>query len=215
MDAPAPWTLNGRGFILMYRFPEAFIQKSSFLPDEWMALKWSGLGYVILFDCEDSPIGPYRELLFIPGKTTFGDAKLGTISKIYVDSIDSMINGRDNWGIPKELTEFEWKQEGRKHEIKVGNFIPWLEITLEHGSIPVPIDTRLIPIHLYQELNNQIFKVSPIGKGTGRFSMIKSINVDPLYFPKIDDLEPIVAFFVEPFQMTYPVAKIEEISRSW
>ncbi|TSA38853.1 MAG: hypothetical protein D4R64_01595 [Porphyromonadaceae bacterium] len=209
MDAKAPWNLSGRGFILMYRFPQEFIRESCFLPDEWKDLKWSGLGYVMLVDYEDSPVGPYHELLFIPGKTRLGGSKLGTITKIYVDSIDSMVNGRNNWGIPKELTDFKWTQEGRQHLIQVGSLMPWLEIVLEPGSIPFPIDTRFLPIHLQQELDNQKFRVSPSGKGTGHFTLIKGITVDPLFFPGIDILEPLVTIYADPFRMTFPVAEIE------
>lgn len=72
MDTPAPWSLSGRRFILMYRFPEAFIRESCFLPDEWKDLKWSGLGYVMLIEYQDSPVGPYCELLIIPGKARLG-----------------------------------------------------------------------------------------------------------------------------------------------
>ncbi len=211
MESPAPWTLSGRGFILMYRFPETFIRESGFLPDEWKESKWSGLGYVMLVDYENSPVGPYHELLFIPGKSRFEGSKLSTISKIYVDSVDSMINGRNNWGIPKELTNFTWTREDRKHIIQIGSYEPWMEIVLEHGSLPIPVDTRLIPINLIQELDNRKFRVSPAGKGTGHFTMIKEISVNPDFFPGIDELEPIVAFYVDPFQMTFPAAKIEPI----
>jgi len=212
MEASAPWNLTGRGFILMYRFPESFIQESCFLQDDWKELKWSGLGYVIIAEYENSPVGPYHEVLIIPGKAALDGSKLGTISKIYVDSVDSMLNGRINWGIPKEYTDFEWTQENRKHTIKIGGITPWLEMVIEHGSIPLPIDTRLIPINLFQELDNSRFKVSPTGRGTGRFSLIKEIYVDPNFFPGIDELEPIVAFYVDPFQMNFPIAKIEPIT---
>jgi hypothetical protein len=211
MDAPAPWNLSGRGFILMYRFPATFIRNSCFLPDDWKEQKWSGLGYVMLVDYEDSPVGPYHELLFIPGKSRFGGSKHSMITKIYVDSASSMDNGRANWGIPKELAEFNWTEENRKHTVQIGGADPWFEIVLEQGSIPIPIDTRLIPINLYQELDNRKFLVSPAGKGTGRFTLVKNIYVDPLFFPGIDEFEPLVAFFVEPFKMTFPLAKTEPV----
>jgi len=212
MNAPAPWNLSGRGFILIYRFPEAFVRESCFLPEEWKELKWSGLGYVMFADYEDTPVGPYRELLIIPGKTSHGGVKLATIAKIYVDSTESMANGRQNWGIPKEFADFSWSQENREHTIRVGGSQPWLEIVMEHGSIPIPIDTRLIPMNLIQYIDDKQFRVSPKGRGTGRFTLIKGINVNPLFFPGIDELEPIVAFYVDPFQMSFPVAKIESVS---
>ena len=210
MNTPAPWTLKGRGFILMYRFPEDFVRESCFLPDEWKILKWSGIGYVMLVDYTESPAGPYRELLVIPGKARLSKVKLRTVSKIYVDSFDSMYDGRSNWGLAKELTDFKWTQKERRHLIQVG-FGPWLEIRLEVGSIPFPVDSRMLPIKLYQELEGKRFRVSPVGRGIGRFSLIKDVKVDPLYFPELNVLEPLAAIYVDPFRLTFPVARVESI----
>ena len=213
METPAPWNLTGRGFILMYRFPEDFIRESCFIPDEWKILKWSGIGYVMLMDYLDSPVGPYHELLIIPGKAQLADQKLRTISKIYVDSVESMFNGRSNWGIPKELTDFKWTVKDQRQLIEVGNFAPWLEIRLEVGGIPFPFNTRMLPVHLYQELDGQKFRVSPNGKGTGRFALLKDIKVDSYYFPQLNLLEPLAAIYVDPFRITYPAAVVESMNR--
>jgi hypothetical protein len=212
MDQPAPWNLTGRGFILMYRFPEDFVRDSCFLPEEWKILKWSGLGYVMLVDYYDSPVGPYKELLVIPGKAQLGEKRLRTISKIYVDSVDSMFNGRENWGIPKELTDFTWTTKERRHVIKAGSFSPWFEIRMEVGGIPFPVDSRFLPMHLYQELGNKRFRMSPSGRGTGRFSLVREIKVDPQYFPELNLLEPMIAIYVDPFRMTFPVAQSDNLS---
>ncbi len=211
MDAAAPWHLTGRGFILMYRFQTSFIRESCFIPDEWKDSKWSGMGFVMLVDYQDSPVGPYHELLVIPGKTRFEGSRLGTISKIYVDSTDSMVNGRKNWGIPKELAEFKWDQENRLHTITIGGKNPWMVIALEPGRVPFPVDTRLLPINLYQESDGKIFRVSPRGKGTGHFTLIKGIDVNPDFFPDLDLVEPLVAIYVDPFRLTFPVPEIENI----
>ncbi len=211
MDAAAPWHLTGRGFILMYRFQDSFIRENCFLPEEWKETKWSGMGYVMLVDYQDTPVGPYKELLVIPGKSRLGGSRLATISKIYVDSVDSMENGRKNWGIPKELTDFTWEQEGREHIISIGSGESWMDIVLEPGSVPFPVDTRILPIHLYQELNNKIYRVSPRGKGTGHFTLVKGINVNPNFFPDIDLVEPLVAIYVDPFRLTFPEPEIEHI----
>lgn len=210
MEALAPWNLSGRGFILAYRFPENFVRESCFLPEEWKMLKWNGLGYIMLVDYVDSPVGPYHELLIIPGEARLGGSRLRTISKIYVDSLFSMDNGRKNWGIPKELTDFSWAHNHRQHFIQVGSLVPWFEITLETRSIPFPVDTRLLPIHLYQKLDNQIFRITPSGKGTGYLTVIKDIRVDPSFFPEVNLLKPLAAIYVDPFRMTFPVAETEQ-----
>jgi len=209
MNTPAPWNLTGRGFILTYRFPEEFVRESSFLPDEWKEKKWTGKGFVMLADYWTSPVGPYKELLFIPGRSHFDGERLYTISKIFVDTLDSMENGRNNWGIPKELADFQWTKEERVHNIRVGGASSWFEIELETGSIPFPVHSRFQPIHLYQEMGNKKFQVSPIAKGTGHFAMIKGIKSDALYFPDLDLVEPTVALYVDPFRMVFPEGKMQ------
>ncbi|GAB3639487.1 acetoacetate decarboxylase family protein [Spirosoma arcticum] len=69
---------------------------------------WGWVGTVMLVDYETSPVGPYQELLFVPGLFRFGDTTSFSIAKIYVSTRASVWNGRQNWGIPKELAHFSF-----------------------------------------------------------------------------------------------------------
>ena len=195
----------------MYRFREDFIRDSCFLPEEWKILKWSGLGYVMLFDYQDSPVGPFHELMIIPGKANLGGSRLRTISKTYVDSVDRLFDGRSNWGIQGDLTDFQWTHKHRRHLIQMGSFAPWLEIRLESGGIPFPVNSFLLPVHLHQEIDGQIFKFSLSVKGRGRFGLIKDIKVDPMYFPELNLLEPLAAIYIDRLRMTFPVAETKSV----
>jgi hypothetical protein len=212
METTAPWTLTGRGFILMYRFPEAFVRESCFVPEEWKILKWSGQAYVMLIDYLDSPVGPFHELLLMPGKADLGGSSRRTMSKVYCDSVAAMMDGRNNWGFPKELTDFKWNTSGRRQHIQVGSFSPWLDIRLETGSIPFPVSTAMLSMNLYQELDHQVFKLSPGGKGTGRFCLVKEVKADPFFFPELNHYEPSVALYIDPFKITYPIADVRQIT---
>ena len=209
MATPAPWKLTGRGFILVYRFPKKFVRESCFIAGDWKHLKWSGFGYVMIVDYQDSPVGRYHEFLVIPGKARFAGARRNNISKIYVDSVDSMVNGRHNWGITKELADFTWSEKEGRHLIRIGGGTNWFEIVLEAGRISFPFDTRLLPINLFQEVEGQKFEVSPVAKGRGHFGQLKEIKVDPLYFPEVNLLRPLIVIYVNPFEMIFPVAAIE------
>lgn len=215
MNTPAPWHLKGRGFILMYRFPEAFIRDSCFLPEEWKILKWTGIGFVMLVDYTDSPVGPYHELLIMPGKARIDKRKSRTVSRIYVDTFESMYDGRSNWGLPKEVTDFKWTQKDRRHLIQAGSFGSWFEMRLEVGSIPFPIHSRMLPLRLHQELDGMKYSVTPVASGTGRFCLVKDVKVDPYYFPELNMLEPLAAIYVDPFRMTFPAARIEKTAGSY
>ncbi len=204
-----PWVLHGRGFILLYRFPGEFIRNSCLLPASWLNRHWSGFGYVILVDYHDSPVGPYRELLLIPGSANFGSYRRKTITKIYVDSPESMVNGRRNWGIPKELATFHWRHEGKYHYITVNTSEGSLDVVLQTGFIAFPITTRILPLRLLQELDQRQFEVNPSGSGMARLSFLKKITISGSIFPDIQNHHPIAGLYVQPFKMIFPPASID------
>ena len=104
--APAPWQLTGNAYIMVYKFSKEFVEEQGFLED-WQKDAFEGyLGTVMLVNYETSGVGPYFELLFIPGMFDFEGKNYFSISKIYVSSDDSVYNGIKNWGIPKEQAEY-------------------------------------------------------------------------------------------------------------
>ena len=107
---PAPWNLRGKGYIFLYKFKKDFVGQNGNVPSFLDGAFAGGFGSVMLVDYEESDAGPYGELLFIPGKFRFGGQKLDTISKIYVSTMESVVNGRANWGIPKEKADFSFEK---------------------------------------------------------------------------------------------------------
>jgi acetoacetate decarboxylase len=59
---------------------------------------------------DTSGVGAYKELLFIPALFDFDKKKAFNISKIYVSTEESVYNGIENWGIPKQLANFNIQQ---------------------------------------------------------------------------------------------------------
>lgn len=112
LKSPPPWTLRGEGIILLFKFSKEWIDACSHISDALKKRFRGGLGYVMMVDYHESPVGPYRELLIIPGK--FRKNRKHVISRIVVDSEASTINGRANWGIPKETFPIDWKKEKAK-----------------------------------------------------------------------------------------------------
>ncbi len=78
--ACAPWKLTGNGYILLYRFTKAFVAEHGFLADFQKEKFVSSWGAVMLVDYQSSPVGPYHELLFIPGLFSFNKKKVFSIS---------------------------------------------------------------------------------------------------------------------------------------
>ncbi|KND92364.1 hypothetical protein TOPH_03041 [Tolypocladium ophioglossoides CBS 100239] len=76
-----------------------------------------GLGMIQIIRYRDSPVGPYDELLVVPGSYDWsrdgpdGRPEVGRnprISRIYVSQKHTCFNGRINWNCPKHLARFDW-----------------------------------------------------------------------------------------------------------
>jgi hypothetical protein len=116
-QAPAPWKLQGEGTILIYKFSRNWIETHGNLPEHLKGKFQGGLGFVMLLNYQTSPVGPYKELLFIPG--TFAPYGKQAITKIYVSTEVCSQNGHSNWGIPKETIPISLEKSGRSDFIDV------------------------------------------------------------------------------------------------
>ncbi|KAJ7167415.1 hypothetical protein C8R43DRAFT_985228 [Mycena crocata] len=114
--APAPWkSLRGRSWVFLV---SAQSSTSSF-PAGWSSAYQAdalssggefigGPGVMQVVSYTESPVGPYDELIYVPGRWKYSDGtKAFRITQIYVSSKESTINGRKNWNIPKQVASFD------------------------------------------------------------------------------------------------------------
>lgn len=207
MQAPPPWKLKGNGYIFLYHFPKSFVEKLGFLAD-YQADRYNGdfVGTVMLVDYSTSAVGPYHELLFVPGRLNFDKKKIFSISKIYVSSQDSVENGIANWGIPKELADFKITKLNEKEEI-VEVMIAgktFFKVHLYKRSFKFPISTKFFPLKLAQKLGNDLLITSSPAKGKASFAKLLNIEVDNAHFPPISQLKPLTILAVSDFEMEFP-----------
>ena len=212
-EYPAPWTLHGKGYIFLYRFKKDYVERSGNIPEYLKDSFIGGFGSVMLVDYESSEAGPYGELLFIPGKFRFNGRKLDTISKIYVSTMESVVNGRANWGIPKEKADFSFEKSGDNEEkaiVSVGGKTA-AEFTVKSGKLAFPVSTKLLPFPLIQQYEGKNYYTDFFGTGKGHLANLKDIKIDPNLFPDISCCRPIAVIRVDPFEITFPEAKIEDV----
>lgn len=209
--APPPWELEGNGYIFLFRFSEAFVQEQGFLADYQQNTYRQGLlglGTVMLLDYKTSGVGPYSELLFVPGRFHFDKAPNGTwgISKIYVSSYDSVWNGRENWGIPKELAEFHAHKINSLEEvieIKTNNAL-FFKAHLKKGKFSFPVTTKFFPLKLAQKLRDGLLITNSPANGKASFTRLIDIQVNSQYFPDISKAKLLAVLAVKDFKMTFP-----------
>lgn len=207
MQAPPPWKLKGNGYIFLYHFPKSFVEKFSFLAD-YQADRYNGdfVGTVMLVDYATSAVGPYHELLFVPGRFTFDKKKIFSISKIYVSSQESVENGIANWGIPKELANFKIRKPTPKETIVevVIEGKTFFHVHLRDGSFKFPITTKFFPLKLAQKLGDDLLITNSPARGKASFAQLLDIEVDSSYFPPISQLKPLSILAVSDFEMEFP-----------
>ncbi len=211
--APPPWTLTGNGYIFLYRFPNKFIQENGFLSD-YQRVSYKGLvGCVMLVDYHTTPVGPYQELLFIPGVFKMMDKNTFSISKIYVSDQNSVWNGIENWGIPKEKCDFKIQAMNERTEefVALLNGEPFFEATIRRGNFSFPLTTKLFPWRIMQQLREDWVLTKPTAGGKAYFGKLTEVKVNPEFFPNIAPFKPLGVLVVKDFQMVFPPAEFRKI----
>ena len=213
---PAPWHLKGSGYILFYRFNKSDIQKLNFLTQTFKDNYKGGFACIMLVDYAESNAGPYRELLFIPGKFIYKGMKKYTISKIYVSTQTSVVNGRNNWAIPKERADFTFKSyEKGLEEITVKKDEKnILKIKLKSGGLSFPVNTAFMPFPLLQMKDDKAYLTKFNGKGWGKLASIIDIEIDPLLFPDIAWKKPLAIIKIRDFNICFPIPEIIDLEES-
>ncbi|KAF8191923.1 hypothetical protein K438DRAFT_2018121 [Mycena galopus ATCC 62051] len=109
--APAPWSLGvSEGYIFVVAPPLS----TAFLPPGWAnpleapelrpGIILPDIGLILLVQYATTPVGPYDELIYIPGRWDYNLTDSGLrITQIYVSSNASVFNGRTNWNIPSDI----------------------------------------------------------------------------------------------------------------
>jgi hypothetical protein len=204
----APWDLTGEGIIVPF-LSKDFSKEKGFLSDEDLSSFKNGLGAIMLVNYQKSNVGPYFELLYIPGNFSYKEKNVKRITKIYVSSKLSIEHGRRNWAIPKEFADFTWdNSNGISVEVKIGNETIF-QLKGSYGFFPFPIHTFFYPVELLQKAENHYLSTSFKGSGIGKFFKIESLKSNSIYFPEVTEISKIIfpSFYISPFKIQFPVAK--------
>ena len=210
--APAPWNLTGDAYIMVYKFSKDFVQEYGFLADYQRDRFLGYVGTVMLVDYKTSAVGPYQELLFIPGMFTFDWKKVFSISKIYVSSWDSVYNGIENWGIPKEFADFDWIQNIDGSEdisVKIEG-IEFFKANFTKGFVSFPLTTKIFPLNIVQKLRKDLIITNPTAKGKAKLAKMRSVVVDKNFFPDLSKATPFLTMKVKEFEMIFNVPIVKE-----
>lgn len=209
---PAPWQLTGNAYIMLYKFPKEFVLKNGFLADFQRSRFLGYIGAVMLVDYHSSNVGPYQELLFIPGMFTFDWKKVFSISKIYVSTPDSVENGQNNWGIPKEIASFVWNKslQGKTEILVSKEGKSFFSIEINERVFSIPFKSSIFPFTIVQRQDDDLLMTQPSFSGKMGVVSTKKIVVNSNYFPDISKINPLITFKLSNFEMNFPNPTIKK-----
>jgi hypothetical protein len=212
MKAPAPWQLSGRAYIGALALPEQQRMAEAGTPER-LGRPGGRLSTLMFVDYEDSNVGPYYELLFIPGHFPFADGRRHpSIGRIYVSSQASVDNGRANWGIPKDRADFRVYREAHQDRVEVSqNGQVFARLTLRHRGPSLPVPGGLIPSRwrtLGQVRDGQTFLYAPKASGWLSRARLAHVWADGEHFPAIQHGKVRGTGYLSGFDMTFPEARI-------
>lgn len=209
--APAPWQLTGDGWILLLDLPDAVRRDPRHLPPELAGCPLGGPAIVMFVDYAESPAGPYRELLYIPGRFTLPDGQHAwSVTRIYVSTWESVVNGRRNWGIPKDRADFDRGADGGMERVHVAvGSRRVAELELRARGPRLPARAGLLPAsmrRLVQFHAGRRFELAPGAHGGVRFAQATRLASNPELFPALADARVRLALKAEGFTLEFPVA---------
>lgn len=206
--APAPWALTGRGYIVLLKPPA---DPSPGLPRALARAPRSGPALLMFVDYATSGVGPYRELLYIPGRFRTGDGRRWTITRIVVSTEASVRAGRANWGIPKELADFELTPApGGGERITVTRGERTLaELAFGQPGLRLPGGGGLLPAawrRMLQFRDGRRFLFTPAAHGPMAWTPLEALATDGDYFPELGPERAVAALAAPDFRLSFPVA---------
>lgn len=204
-------TCKGKAYICVYNFDAEFVKKDSFQCQFLEGKASGGFGALIFVDYTETPVGPYQEVMFIPGKYEVGGESRYVATKCYVSKPEAIDANGDGFFGPKELAAFNVSM--------VDNSTIHLSVTkgrskvlaLEIGTwdaISLPASSSIISFPFMQLLNGQerlLWKYE--ARSAMNIAHLSSVQVRPAYFPDIAKFSPIVTLCLNNFELSFEPEK--------
>ena len=210
---PAPWHLRASGYVFAVLMPEDVLDQAAFVPTELVAQRKNRISVVLFVDYDRTEVGPYRELLVTPASFAHAQGTYPSITRIYVSSYESVVNGRINWGIPKDRAEFE-RQNGTDgiETVRVSrDGHTFAELVVRPYGPTIPVRSWLLPAALrtlVQHWHGKSYRFTLSANGKARMASVERWSFDPNYFPDLARGRVLTGAYLPSFEMLFPAAEI-------
>jgi hypothetical protein len=212
---PAPWQLHGSGYALMVRLPTELIEHHAFVPPSLAGKRRGRTAFVLYMDYQSSDGGPYRELLVVPASFDFEPGNHLSITRIYVSSYASVVNGRRNWGIPKDYADFDVQHvDERVDRIRLSRAgHVFVDLQLRNFGLTLPVHSGMLPgvLTLMQHWRDKVYRFTLRAKGKARLAKVLDWHFDPKFFPDLAQGRVIAGAYLPSFDMTFPMPTVRDL----
>lgn len=213
--AKAPWRLGGDAYVVTLKMPEEVLDRQCFVPESLKGYRLGTSSRMIYVDYKSSPVGPYKELLFNPPKFRFDKRPCRTISRIFVSTPEAVVNGVENWGLPKTLAEFESRtlDNGWNRITVSAEGAVFAELTFSAVRFGLPFSDRWLPARfrtMAQHYKGRSYLYAPTTRATMKMGRLQENKIDPTMFPDISKGKITLCVRLENFRMWIPAASILE-----
>lgn len=198
-----PWSFHGHGLITLYR------ARAELIARERRPHFRGGLSALMLLHYSDSPVGEYRELLYVGGFFREAGLLRPSVTRILVDSEASLEAGRRLWGLPKELAQFQWDDQFVRVEQR-GQLVAQFTWQERAPRSTLSVSTAFVPPALYtlaQPWSSQVLLTTPVAQGTVCLAQLRHALVNPGRFPDVSSASPLLSLSVRAFHLQFPAAR--------
>ena len=210
---PAPWALTGEGWVVFIRLSATAAARPGFqrpeLRDHWRG----GIGALTFMRYRTSGVGPYDEVLFIPGMAQVGGKWAFSICQIFVTTAESVVNGRANWGIPKDHADMRITHAATGEDtLEAGpDGNPFVRVVARPGGPYLPVNTAAFRLPMAQVWEGQVYRIGLAVKASVRWLDVVQLWGDGAHFPSFAGIRPIAGFKLDDFEITFPTAIVETL----
>lgn len=214
---PAPWLLKASAYVAAVRMPEDVLDTAAFVPPSLAGKRTGHTAYVLFVDYTSSEVGPYSELLVAPAVYDFGEeGNYPSITRIFVSTYESVVNGRRNWGIPKDRADFSVERGADKIDrVRVSrDGRVFADMRFKPYGLTLPVTSALLPAGLrtlVQHWRGKSYRFTLSAKGSLKMAKLVEWSFDPQLFPDLARGKVLAAGYFPSFDMTFPVPTVREL----
>lgn len=217
IEAPAPWQLTGRGYVIALSCSPTFGERCAENVPDLAGRARGGMGALMLIDYASSNVGPYRELLLCPGRFEFGHRQAAAITDIWVSTSASVDNGQRNWGLPKRLARFETLASNDVRErfrVQLPNHTA-LTLSFTRSGPRLPLSTGILPRAwrtLEQPWQGRYYRTLIRARTRSRLARLADYDIpNDSGFPDIAGQTPRIGLYADRFDLCFPPATHRDI----